>query len=289
MAEVSIEGRPPLAGGTPDPATARDPGTGPHGGALPALWLSRWLLLQWVRRDFVVRYRQSALGLAWAVVQPALMLAVYGLVFVKVLHVQPQHGSYLVFAYCGLAPWAFFSNAVSWGMPSLVNASPIIRQVYFPRAVIPLAACGVVVADLTLSTVILLVLQVATAGHLYLSTLALIPLYAALILGTAALAVIAALLGAFVRDIRFALPLLLQLVFIATPIMYPRTEVHGRWSWLFTYNPMAQLVGAVRMAVSDGRWPAAGVTAAAVAACLAALVAAVVYSGTVEDRLPDLL
>lgn len=284
-----MTGRPRMDNPGRGTAPPRRPAPRPGDGVWPAIWLSRWLVLQWVRRDFVVRYRQSALGLAWAVVQPALMLAVYGLVFVKVLHVHPQHGSYLVFAYCGLGPWAFFSNAVSWSMPSLVNASHIIRQVYFPRVVIPLAACGVVVVDLALSTVILLVLQVATAGHLYLSTLALIPLYAALVLGTAALAVIGALLGAFVRDIRFALPLLLQLVFIATPIMYPRTEVHGRWSWIFTYNPMARLVAAVRAAVSAGRWPGAGATVAAVAVCLVALVAAVVYSATVEDRLPDLL
>ncbi len=284
MAEVSLEGAATRERRTPGAAPARPPGR-----ALPAVWMSRWLLLQWVKRDFVVRYRQSALGLAWSVLQPALLLAVYGVVFVKVLHVRPQQGSYLVFAYCGLAPWAFFSNAVSWSMPSLANAAPVIRQVYFPRAVIPLAACGVVVVDLGLSTAILLILQVVTSGHLYLATLALIPLYAALVLGTAALAVVASLFGAFVRDIRFALPLLLQLLFIATPIMYPRTEVHGRWSWVFTYNPMAQLVGALRAAVAGGRWPGAGVTAAAVAACLVALVAAVGYSATVEDRLPDLL
>ena len=260
-----------------------------RGGALSGVWQSRWLLLQWVRRDFVVRYRQSALGLAWSVLQPALLLVVYGLVFVKVLHVRPAHGSYLVFAYCGLAPWAFFSNAISWSMPSLANASPIIRQVYFPRSVIPLAACGVVVVDLVLSTAILLVLQVATAGRLYLSTMALLPLFAALVLGTAALSVVSAVLGAFVRDFRFALPLLLQLLFIATPIMYPRSEVHGRWGWVFTYNPLAQLVGAVRGAVADGRWPPAGVMAVSVAACLTALLAAVLYCANVEDRLPDLL
>lgn len=265
-------------------------GAGPVGtGTLAALWRSRWLYLQWVKRDFLVRYRQSLLGAAWAVVQPALLLAVYGVVFVRVLHVHTTGGSYVAFAFCGLVPWTFFSNAVSWSMPSLSNAAGIIRQVYFPRSLIPMAACGVVVVDLVLSTAILIAIQAVTAGRLFLATLALLPIYLALVMATAAVANLAAILGAFVRDIRFALPLVLQLLFIATPIMYPVSRVGPGWSWVFRYNPMARAVGAVRQAVTAGRWPSGPLLAASVAVSAAALALTIFYSASVEDRLPDLL
>lgn len=256
---------------------------------LPSLWNARWLYLQWVRRDFTVRYRQSLLGAAWAVLQPALLLGVYGFVFVEILGVRAPHGSYISFAFSGLVPWTFLSNSVSWSMPSLQNASGIIRQVYFPRVLIPLAACGVVVVDLALSTAILLGVQLATTGRLYLSTLALVPLYLVLVLATAALSNVAAVLGAFIRDVRFALPLVLQLVFIATPIMYPASRVGSRYSWVVRANPLARLVEAVRGAVTAGRWPSVTMTAAALGASGLALLCTVYYCSAVEDRLPDLL
>jgi ABC-type polysaccharide/polyol phosphate export permease len=249
----------------------------------------RWLLLQWIRRDFIVRYQQSALGVAWAFLQPALLLAVYGLVFTHVLHVRPPRGSYLVFAYCGLAPWTFFSNALSAGMPSLTNTSSILKQVYFPRSVIPLAAGGVVLVDLVISSAVLIALQAATAGTVHLSTLALIPLFFGYVLLVEALVVFSAVISGFVRDVRFVVPLLLQVGFIATPVMYPQGQVGRSLRWVFTVNPFAQVIAGVRTAVIDGRWPAATLILGIIAAGIALLALALRYTRAVEDRLPDLL
>lgn len=247
-------------------------------------------MLQWVRRDFIVRYRQSGLGLLWALLQPALLLTVYGIVFVKILHVRSPHGSYLVFAYCGLAPWTFMANAVTWGSQSFSTATSIIKQVYFPRSVVPLAAGGVIVLDLLISTIVLLFLQLVTAGGIHLSTLALIPLFVGFVFFVEGLVVFSSVLGALVRDIRFVIPLALQVGFIITPVMYPRSQVGtGSWSWVFSINPFAQVISGVRSAVVYGQWPSLVLIVVLLVGGATFLALSVQYLNSVEDRLPDLL
>lgn len=253
------------------------------------MWSARWLLWQWIRRDFIVQYRQSLLGLAWSVVQPLLLLALYGVVFVKVLRVHPPQGSYLVFALCGLAPWGFVATALNRSSTSLLTSSTVIRQVYFPRVIVPLASTGVTTIDLALSTAILLIIQAVTAGQLHASTLALIPIYLGLLLLMAAVGIVVAMVAALVRDIRFVIPLLLQIGFIATPIMYPQGLVPHRYAWVYDLNPVGRIIGAVRSAVIVGHWPSAALLVSIVATGAVALGLAVCYGNAVEDRLPDLL
>ena len=259
------------------------------GGARRSLWGARWLLLQWVRRDFTVQYRQSALGPLWALVQPLSLLLVYGIVFRQVLDVRPPRGSYLAFALCGLVPWTFVASAPTRSVQSLANAAPIIKQVSFPRSVVPLAATGVTIVDLALGTLVLLVTQVASNGRLHLATLALVVIYLDLVLVLAALSVIGALVGALVRDIRFLVPLVLQVGFIATPVMYPRSLVPSRFGWVYDLNPVGRVIEAVRAAVIDGRWPSPALLAGLTLAGVVLLLGAVLYSAAIEDRLPDLL
>jgi lipopolysaccharide transport system permease protein len=256
---------------------------------LAQIWAARWLLLQWVKRDYTVQYRQSALGLLWAVVQPLLLLAFYGVVFKTVLKVEAPRGSYLVFALCGLVPWTFVASAASRSVLSLSNASHIVKQVYFPRSIVALAGAGVTVIDLLLSTVVLLVAQVATARELHLATLALVPIYASLLLVVAGLSVFGSLIGGLVRDVRFVVPLLIQVGFIATPVMYPRSLVPGRYAWVYNLNPIGAVIEAVRDAVIDGRWPSIGLLAVLFGAGLAVLGLSISYSAAVESRLPDIL
>jgi len=269
-------------------APPRPAGGGPKH-ALGALWAARWLLSQWVRRDFTVQYRQSVLGPLWAVVQPLSLLLVYGIVFRQVLNVQPPRGSYLVFALCGLIPWTFVASATTRSVQSLANAAPIIKQVSFPRSVVPLAATGVTVVDLVLGTVVLLVTQVVANGRLHLATLSLVVVYLDLVLVLGAVSVVGALVGALVRDVRFLVPLVLQVAFIATPVMYPRSLVPPRFRWAYDLNPVGRVIEAVRGAVIDGRWPSPALLAGLTVAGIVLLAAAVLYSSAIEDRLPDVL
>jgi lipopolysaccharide transport system permease protein len=258
-------------------------------GALRGLWAARWLLLQWVRRDFTVQYRQSVLGPLWAVVQPLSLLVVYGIVFSQVLNVRPPRGSYLVFALCGLVPWTFVASATTRSVQSLANAAPIIKQVSFPRSVVPLAATGVTVVDLALGTLVLLVTQAVANGRLHLATLSLVVVYLDLVLVLAAISIAGALVGALVRDVRFLVPLILQVAFIATPVMYPRSLVPARFGWVYDLNPISHVIEAVRDAVIDGTWPSPALLAGLTLAGAALLLAAITYSSAIEDRLPDLL
>lgn len=266
-------------------ASPRRSGTGALGG----LWAARWLLSQWIRRDFTVQYRQSVLGPLWAVVQPLSLLLVYGIVFSQVLNVRPPRGSYLVFALCGLVPWTFVASAITRSVQSLANAAPIIKQVSFPRSVVPLAATGVTVVDLVLGTAVLLLTQAVANGELHLATLSLVVVYLDLVLVLAAVSVFGALIGALVRDIRFLVPLVLQVAFIATPVMYPRSLVPARFGWIYDVNPVSRVIEAVRGAVIDGRWPSPALLAGLTLAGILLLAAAVRYSSSIEDRLPDLL
>jgi lipopolysaccharide transport system permease protein len=253
------------------------------------MWSTRWLLWQWTRRDFIVQYRQSLLGLAWAVVQPLLLLGLYGIIFARVLKVHATEGNYLVFALCGLSPWTFLSTALNRSSASLLGATAVIRQVYFPRAIVPLASIGMTTIDLLLSTAILLVTQLATAGTIHLSTLALVPIYLGLFLLMAGICIFVALIGALVRDVRFIIPLVIQIGFIATPIMYPRTLVPHHYAWLYNLNPIGQVINAVRSAVILGRWPSVALLGGIIGSGAVVLALGLWYADAVEDRLPDLL
>lgn len=245
--------------------------------------------MHWARRDFTVRYRQSLLGAAWVVVQPLFLLVVYGTIFSRVLKVHSTEGGYLAFAFCGLAPWTFVSAVLGRTAGSFVGATLVIRQVYFPRAVIPLAAVGVTIVDLVIATLMLLMAQVLQNGALHLSTLALLPIYLGLVLVMAAVGVVVAVLAAVLRDVAFLIPLLLQALFIVTPVMYPESYVPGHYRFLYEANPLAHLIAWVREAVVAGHWPGVASLVGFPAAGAALLALAAWYCASVERRIPDFL
>ena len=246
------------------------------------------MLLQWARREFRVRYRQSALGLAWSVLQPALLLAVYGTLFTLVLGVSSDRGPYPLFAWCGLTVWSFFATAMQSGANSFITALPIVSKVYFPREVVPLAAVGAVTIDLAISTSVLVVLA-ATTWTLHLSMVALVPLLFGLVMLAAALGSLLGTATAFLRDIRHAIPLLLQVGFIATPVMYSSSLVPERFRVVYDINPLARLVSAVRACVIDGEFPPTIDLVAIPLVSTLLLLLAMRYVRSVEHRLVDLL
>ena len=250
---------------------------------------SAWLLAQWMRRDYIVRYRQSLLGLAWAVLQPLVLLAIYGLVFVHVLHVAVPKVPYVVFAYCGLTPWSFVASSVAMGVQSVLAAQPIITKVWFPREIVPLAAVGVSLIDLGISTMILLVLAAAFGTGLHVAMLALVPLYLGLVLLISGIVVAASAFTVFVRDIRQAVPLLLQAAFIGTPIMYPVSRASGTVHRLITLNPIAVTIAGIRRAVIDGQWPSAATLLVPILIGAVVLAVALAYFRSVEQRFPDVM
>lgn len=222
------------------------------------LWAYRELLYFLIWRDVKVRYKQTALGVAWAVIQPLSTMLIFSLFFGK-LAAMPSDGiPYPLFAYAGLLPWTFFANAVGNSGNSLVGSSNLITKVYFPRIVIPAASVGAALVDLGVAFVVLIGLMVyygiqVSSGLLLLPLL--VGLTSLLAMGTG---MWLSAVNVRYRDVRYAMPFLIQVWMFVTPIIYPVSLVPRTWSWLMYLNPLAGIIEGCRSALfgHEVNWPA---------------------------------
>ena len=229
---------------------------------LKEVWRYRDLLRILTVRDIKVRYKQTVLGATWAVLQPLLTMLIFSLFFGRLAGMPSDGIPYPLFAYAGLLPWTFFSNAVSNSGNSLVGNSNLITKVYFPRLIIPIASVASGLLDFAIAFV-LLVIMILYYGVSITANLIMLPV---LVVMTALLAVgIGGWLSALnvkYRDIRYALPFFVQLGLFVTPIIYPLTLLPERWRWLLTINPLAAQIEGYRSAFF-GRpfdWPALAIS-----------------------------
>jgi lipopolysaccharide transport system permease protein len=253
------------------------------------LWRYRDVALQIAARDVKVRYRQTLLGAAWAVLQPVATMVVFTLFFGHLAHVSSEGSSYALFSLAGLVPWAYFSTALLLGADSLVSNGPLVSKVYFPRLFIPAGVVAAGLVDLSIAFVILLVVALASGTGVSVALLAL-PLLV-VVMVAAALGVTAALAAVNVRyrDVKYVVPFATQLWLFATPIAYPLTLIHGPWRTIAAINPMTGVVEGFRWAVLGS--PAAPWTLIAVSAAAAALllVVGLAYFDRVERRFADII
>jgi lipopolysaccharide transport system permease protein len=216
------------------------------------LWQSRELLYFLVWRDIKVRYKQTVLGAAWAVIQPLFTMLVFTLLFGKLAKMPSDNIPYPLFAYAGLLPWTFFANAITASGNSLVGSAHLITKVYFPRMIIPGAAVLAGLMDFAVAFVILAFLMVwyrvpVGAGLLMLPVLVL--LTAALALGVG---MWLSALNVKYRDVRYAIPFVIQFWMFATPIIYPASLLPDEYRLVFALNPMTGLIEAYRVALLGG-------------------------------------
>ena len=226
-------------------------------------WNYRDLLYILTKRDIQVRYKQTLLGATWAIIQPLFTMLIFTLFFGK-LAAMPSDGiPYPIFAYAGLLPWTFFSNSVTNSGNSLVGNSNLITKVYFPRMIIPTASVASGLLDFAIAFGFLIVLMFYYGVGLSINIL-MLPV---LIILTSLLAIGVGMwmsaLNVKYRDIRYALPFLIQLGMFASPIIYPASLVPEKWRWLVWLNPVAGQIEAYRSAFF-GRpfeWTALGISA----------------------------
>lgn len=227
------------------------------------LWAYRELLVFLTWRDVKVRYKQTAMGAAWAIIQPLFIVLIFAVFFGLLVGVPTENMPYLVFYYCGLLPWTFFANAVSQSSMSLVNNANLINKVYFPRTLIPTAAVGAGLVDLLIASAILMGLAVYYRMGMSLNVLMLPVLLGLTVLLALGLGIWLAALTVKYRDVRHALPFVLQLWMFLTPIIYPLDVVPGKWRWLMFVNPLTGIVEGLRASLT-GRafdWPALSLAA----------------------------
>lgn len=251
------------------------------------LWRYRDLAAQIALRDITIRYRQTALGGAWAVLQPIGFMVVFSLIFGNIAGIASNGLPYPLFSLAALVPWTFFATALLLGSDSLVTNSALVSKIYFPRIFMP---AGVIVAgfvDLGISIAILLAIVLAWGYAPSLAILAL-PLLVA-IAAAAALGVSAALSAINVRyrDVRYVVPFAIQMWLFATPIVYPSSSLDEPWRTLSAINPMVGVVEGFRWATlgtGDAPWDLILVSAAAAAALF---LAGLAYFDRVERAFAD--
>lgn len=219
------------------------------------LYQHRDLLFVWTLREVKVRYKQSLLGGAWAILQPVALMLTYTLVFSFFIRLPSSGIPYPLFSYTALLGWTFFASSITFAVPSLINNLNLVTKVYFPREILPVASVSAAFVDFLLACVPFVAMLVwyrvpASATLLWIPVLVVVQF--ALILGvvlpTSALLV-------FYRDIRFVVPLALQVWMYATPVIYPVSVVPARFRALYALNPMVGIVDSYRRVILQGLPP----------------------------------
>lgn len=216
------------------------------------LWAYRELLYFLTWRDVKVRYKQTILGAAWAILQPLLTMVIFTILFGRLAGMPSDNVPYPIFAYAGLLPWTFFANAVSNSSSSLVGNSHLITKVYFPRFIVPGAAVCAALVDFGIAFIALagLMLYYGIAPNM---NIVLLP-YLVILTTLLALSVglLLSALNVKYRDIRYVLPFLIQIWMFASPIIYPPSLVPENWRWVLSLNPLTGIINGFRAALLNG-------------------------------------
>jgi lipopolysaccharide transport system permease protein len=256
---------------------------------LAELWSRRELIYFFAWRDLKIRYKQTALGAFWAVLQPLVTMLVFSVFFGRLAKVPSSGLPYPVFTLAALVPWGFFSNSVSQAATSLVTNASLLTKIYFPRLAAPIASVLGCVVDFVVALVLFVI--VAAFYGIHLGPRALWTPAFFLLAATAAVGVgtwLAAINVEF-RDVKYALPFVMQVWLLATPIAYPSTLIHGAWANVYALNPMVGVIDGFRWALLGANLPLAQPVLTSTAAALALLVSGVLYFRRRERVFSDVI
>jgi lipopolysaccharide transport system permease protein len=226
------------------------------------VYLYRELLAFLIWRDIKIRYRQTLLGGAWAILQPFITMLVFTFIFHRLAGVKSDGPPYSLFAYAGLAPWTFFATSVTQSSNSLIANHQLVSKVYFPRVFIPLGAIGALLVDLLLSLSLFFGMMVYYHWHLTLEILWLPVFVVGAVLTAAGAGLTLSALNVSFRDVKYAVPFLVQIGLFLTPVIYPARYLSPRAQILMGLNPMAGVVIGFRHALlgSEANWGVMGLS-----------------------------
>jgi lipopolysaccharide transport system permease protein len=252
------------------------------------IWAYRELLYFLTWRDVKVRYKQTALGAAWAILQPLFMMVIFTIFFGRLAGVDSSGIPYPLYAFAGLVPWTFFSNALTASSNSLVGSANLITKVYFPRLIVPAAALLAGLVDFMLAFILLVVMMIyyrvtPTIHLLFLPVLIVLTTLFTLGVGTWMSA-----LNVKYRDVRFALPFLIQLWLFVSSVILPSSSIPPKWRWILLFNPMSAIIEAYRSSLFGlpFDWTAIGIASLLT---LVVLVYATYAFGRVERSFADII
>lgn len=254
---------------------------------LGELWTHRELLWVLIKREITVRYKQTLIGGAWAIIQPAATMLLFWVVFRAVAHVPSDGVPYPLFAFTGLVLWQLFSRALAEASLSLVANERIVTKVYFPRLLVPTSVVLSGLLDFLIALVVLVALIVGYGHEAHRATL-LAPCFVLLaVLCALGITYWLAALNVAYRDVRYVLPFLTQFLLYATPIAYPISEVPAKWRGFVALNPMAGVVEGFRWTLLGTRPPSALFLGVSVATVLALFLSGAAYFKRVERTIAD--
>lgn len=280
---------------SPSPAVVQPPTLriSPPGGwmeiHLAEVWQSRELLYFFIWRDIKVRYKQTAIGAAWAVLQPFMTMVVFSLFFGALAHIPSQGLPYPVFYYSALLPWTYFATALQNATNTIVDNQRVITKVYFPRLILPLSATLSGLLDFAIAFAMFLVMMFYYRIHPTWALL-LAPAFLLLAVLTAVgVGLWLSALNAIYRDVRYVVPFLVQFWLFASPVAYPSSLVPAKWRWLYGLNPMAGVIEGFRWSLSGQGEPPSRLLIASTVAVLVVLLGGVAYFQKMETTIADVV
>jgi lipopolysaccharide transport system permease protein len=256
---------------------------------LQELWVYRELVYFFIWRDIKVRYKQTAIGAAWAILQPLMTMVVFTLLFKRIADMPSDGLPYPIFAYTALLPWNLFAGALNRSSMSVVGQSNVISKVYFPRLIVPLSATASGIVDFGIAFVLLVGMMgwygiVPTFGVFALPLFLLLALAAALSIGLWLSA-----LNVRYRDVGHTIPFLTQLWLFGSPVAYPASVVPEKWRLLYSLNPMAGVIEGFRWALLGKESPDFGAIAVSTIVVVAVLFGGIVYFKRMEQTFADVV
>lgn len=250
-------------------------------------WAYRELLYFLVWRDMKVRYKRTALGASWAIIQPFFTMVVFTLFFGKLAKISSDGVPYPVFSYAALVPWTFFSNGLTLSSQSLVNNSGLVRKVYFPRMIIPVSSVLAGLVDFAIAFVVLVAMMIYY-GLMPSWHIVFVPLYCALALVSAVgVGLWLSAINVNYRDVRYAVPFLVQFWMFATPIAYPSSLLSEPWRTLYGANPMVGVIEGMRWALLGTNTQPGAITLVSCAASAVFVVTGAFYFRRMEKTFAD--
>jgi lipopolysaccharide transport system permease protein len=254
---------------------------------LRELWHYRELLARLVWRDVTVRYKQTAVGVAWAIIQPVMTMVVFTFIFGRFAHAPSRGLHYQIFVYSALLPWTYFASSVTLSSSSLVANSSLLSKVYFPRVLLPLAGATVPVIDFVLASSVLVGLmawyQVWPSAAIVLA-----PLFLAMAFATAlGVGLLLSAVNVRFRDVPYAIPFVIQIWLFLSGVVYAITALPEKWQWVLALNPMTAVISGFQWGALSTAAPPLGQTLVSVFGACGFFVFGLWYFRRSEPRFAD--
>lgn len=249
----------------------------------------RDLLLAWTQREVKVRYKQSVVGGLWAIFQPLSLMIIFTLVFSVLARVPSDGIPYPIFSYTALLPWTFLASSITFAVPSLVNNMNLVTRVFFPREILPIASVGAAFLDYCVAAVLFVGMLLLYRVHVSWMVLWVLPLLLVQVLLTLGIVLLLSAVNVFFRDVRFVIPLLLQVWMYASPVIYPATMIPVKYRVWYMLNPMAGLIDSYRRVILTSQAPVWSYVAQSAAMSVLVFVAGYLYFKHSEATFADLI